>query len=134
MKNLLLTLTVIGVAALTSATANAQMAPPMDMSRMINAQLQMQQMGNQMARAAGQAYLKYAQGLRAQGYTGEIPTGVTTQSLNATNQMLMQQGMLNTQAWRQNFTTTTNAITGANNAITGHCTWYTDYQGYSHCY
>src|SRR5262245_52580211 len=123
MKHLLLSLTLTAVAALTSNTASAQMAPPMDMSRLINSQLQMQRMGDQMARAAAQAYYNDCLRLRQQGFNGVCPGTPTADSMNATNQALVLQGMINSQAQRQNFQRSTDAITSTNNAITRGCSW-----------
>ena len=117
MKKLILTVTaaVIGAAALTSATANAQTAPPADMSRMINDQIQKQKMGDQMARAAAQAYYNYAVRLRAQGYTGEIPFDSVGEA--------PRPGAPENPVWRQNQL-----------ATTGDCGyWYKDGQKYYYC-
>jgi hypothetical protein len=117
MKTQLLTsLALLAVAALAPRPAAAQ-----NMNQMIQNQVRMQQIGNQMAMAAARNYYNYALQLRRQGYTGQIPTGVTTQSLNATNQALMQQGMNNVRSNQTNSRITSDAITSTNNAITRGC-------------
>ena len=81
----------LGLAAFIPSFSQAQMAPPMDMSWGIRAQMQYQAQGDARARAAAMQYYRYMQQLRAAGYTGpSLPTGVTPESLqrsiNAANQ------------------------------------------------
>jgi hypothetical protein len=75
---------VLGFAFFCPCIAQAQMAPPMDMSWGIRAQMQYQAQGDAAARAAAMTYYRYMQQLRAAGYTGpSLPTGVTNESLRA---------------------------------------------------
>ena len=80
----------LGVLALTASTASAQM-PNMDMSWALRSQMQLQQQGDQNARAVAQAYYAYMQQLRMMGYRGpSLPTGVTSESLRAAIQRAQQ--------------------------------------------
>ena len=105
-KQLFATLVLIGLMAVLTSTASAQMAPPMDMSWGIRAQMQYQQIGNYNARAVAMAYYNYMLRLRQMGYTGpSLPTGVTPESLQASIQRsqqaanaFMQSGMHSTDA------------------------------------
>jgi len=92
MKRFLLTLTAaLGLTAiLAPGTASAQTLN-MDMSWGIRNQMMYQQQGDANARAVAAAYYNYMLRLRRMGYTGpSLPTGVTTQSLQAANQRLQQ--------------------------------------------
>jgi len=75
---------VLGFTFFCPCIVQAQMAPPMDMSWGIRAQMQYQAQGDAAARAAAMTYYRYMQQLRAAGYTGpSLPTGVTNESLRA---------------------------------------------------
>src|ERR1017187_6911112 len=94
------------VAVLAPRPAAAQ-----TMAQMIQNQVRMQQTGDRMAMNAARAYYQYALRLRRSGYTGPIPTGVTTNSLNAANQALEQAGRNNVQSTQRNMVRTQDAIT-----------------------
>lgn len=83
---LILIAPLIAAAALAPAPVAAQ-----NLNQMIQNQINMQRMGDQTAMAGARTYYNYALQLRRMGYTGPIPTGVTAESLNATNQQLQQQ-------------------------------------------
>jgi hypothetical protein len=82
---LILIAPLIAAAALAPAPVAAQ-----NLNQMIQNQINMQRMGDQTAMAGARTYYNYALQLRRMGYTGPIPTGVTAESLNATNQQLQQ--------------------------------------------
>lgn len=113
-------LTLIAALIATAAVA-PRPAAAQNLNQMIQNQVRMQQIGDQMAMSAARAYYNYALQLRKQGYTGPIPTGVTTQSLNAANQALMQAGTNYVQNGQKNMIRSSDAITSTNNAITRGC-------------
>jgi hypothetical protein len=112
----------IAAAAITARPTAAQMMPPSNFNQMVQNQIRMQQIGDQMARNAARAYYLYALRLRQMGYKGEIPTGVTAQSLNAANQAAAQAGSNYIQNSQANMHRTWDAITSTSNAITRGCT------------
>jgi len=70
------------LSAIVAGSAQAQYAPPMDMSWAIQSQMRNWQVGNRMANDAAMRYYNYMLWLRSQGYTGpSLPTGVTNESL-----------------------------------------------------
>jgi len=106
----------VAVAALAPAPVAAQ-----NMNQMIQNQMRMQQIGDQMARAAAMNYYNYARALRQQGYTGPIPTGVTTQSLADSNSRLQSAYDRYHAGSAINSRITNYAITSTSNAITCGC-------------
>lgn len=88
MKKHLFTLVI--ALGLMAAHAAAQM-PNMDMSWAIRSQMQLQRQGDATARATAMAYYNYMLRLRQMGYTGpSLPTGVTAETLRASQQRLQQ--------------------------------------------
>src|SRR5216684_8899795 len=118
MKHQLLTLiaSMVAAAALAPAPVAAQ-----NMNQMIQNQMRMQRIGDQMARAAAMNYYNYARALRQQGYTGPIPTGVTTQSLADSNSRLQSAYDRYNAGSAINSRITHDAITSTSNAITRGC-------------
>ena len=118
MKHQLLTLiaSMVAAAGLAPAPVAAQ-----NMNQMIQNQMRMQQIGDQMARAAAMNYYNYARALRQQGYTGPIPTGVTTQSLADSNSRLQSAYDRYHAGSAINSRITHDAITSTSNAITRGC-------------
>ncbi|MGA2596780.1 MAG: hypothetical protein ABSH09_07265 [Bryobacteraceae bacterium] len=115
---LILIAPLIAAAALAPAPVAAQ-----NLNQMIQNQINMQRMGDQTAMAGARTYYNYALQLRRMGYTGPIPTGVTAESLNATNQQLQQQMQSNFQRTQQNMRATWDATTSTSNAITRGCSY-----------
>jgi hypothetical protein len=118
MKSRVLTLI---VALVMAATLTPVPAAAQSLNQMIQNQVRMQQWGNQQAMAAANAYYQYALRLRRMGYTGPIPTGVTSQSLQAANQALMQAGTNYVQSTQNSFNRMHDQVTSTSNAITHGC-------------
>lgn len=113
---LILIAPLIAAAALAPAPVAAQ-----SLNQMVQNQINMQQWSVQNSMAAARTYYNYALQLRRMGYTGPIPTGVTADTLNATNQQLQRQMQSNFQQTQQNMIRNWDAATSAGRAITGGC-------------
>lgn len=106
------------------------MAPPMDMSWGIRAQMQYQVQGDAAARAAAMAYYRYMQQLRAAGYTGpSLPTGVTNESLRASINAANQAGQAYNQSQFNNSQRRSNAVYDYDMRAIRGCTKYIDQYG-----
>jgi hypothetical protein len=121
---------VLGFALLCPSLAQAQMAPPMDMSWGIRAQMQYQAQGDAAARAAAMTYYRYMQQLRAAGYTGpSLPTGVTNESLRASINAANQAGQAYNRAQFDNSQRRSNTAYDYDMRAIRGCTRYVDQYG-----
>jgi hypothetical protein len=116
-------LAIVATLVLMTGVARAQSMPIVGagMTGLIQQQLRPQKQGNATARAAAMRYYQYALALRKKGYKGAIPTGVTTDSLNAANSALQQAGTNYIQGSRINAQKTWNSIDDTNAEITQGC-------------
>lgn len=116
-------LTIVATLALMTGVVRAQSMPNFGagMTGLIQQQLKFQKQGDAMARAAAMRYYQYALALRKQGYKGAIPTGVTTDSLNAANTALQNAGTRYIQNSQINAQKTWNSVDDTNAAITQGC-------------
>jgi hypothetical protein len=121
---------VLGFALFCPSIAQAQMAPPMDMSWGIRAQMQYQAQGDAAARAAAMTYYRYMQQLRAAGYTGpSLPTGVTNESLRASINAANQAGQAYNNAQFNNSQRRSNTAYDYDMRAIRGCTKYVDQYG-----
>jgi hypothetical protein len=121
---------VLGFAFFCPCIAQAQMAPPMDMSWGIRAQMQYQAQGDDAARAAAMTYYRYMQQLRAAGYTGpSLPTGVTNESLRASINAANQAAQSYNNAQFNNSQRRSNAAYDYDMRAIRGCTKYVDQYG-----
>ncbi|HZU28185.1 MAG TPA: hypothetical protein VFA04_21830 [Bryobacteraceae bacterium] len=124
MKNHLITLipALVAIAA-TALPVHGQSMPNFGagINAMVRNQIMMQKQGDAMARAAAMRYYRYALALRRMGYKGDIPTGVTTESLNAANSALQNAGANYVRNSQINMQKTWNSIDDTNAAITRGC-------------
>ncbi len=121
---------VLGLALLGPSAAQAQMAPPMDMSWGMRAQMQYQAQGDAAARAAAMTYYRYMQQLRAAGYTGpSLPTGVTNESLRASINAANQAAQSYNQSQFYNSQRRSNAVNDYDMRAVRGCTRYVDQYG-----
>jgi hypothetical protein len=121
---------VLGFAFFCPCIAQTQMAPPMDMSWGIRAQMQYQAQGDAAARAAAMTYYRYMQQLRAAGYTGpSLPTGVTNESLRASINAANQAAQSYNNAQFNNSQRRSNAAYDYDMRAIRGCTKYVDQYG-----
>ena len=121
---------ILGFTFFYPCITQAQMAPPMDMSWGIRAQMQYQAQGDAAARAAAMTYTRYMQQLRAAGYTGpSLPTGVTNESLRASINAANQAAQGYNRAQFDNSQRRSNAVYDYDMRGIRGCTRYVDQYG-----
>ena len=101
----------LAFAVLAPSAAQAQYAPPMDMSWAMRSQINNWNYGQAAANAAAMSYLRHMQQLRAAGYTGpSLPTGITNESLRGSINAANRAGTDYNRAQSHNSQRTGNAI------------------------
>jgi hypothetical protein len=119
----------LGFAVLAPSAAQAQ-NPPMNMSWVIQSQMNLYNRGQATANATAMQYLRYMQQLRAAGYTGpSLPTGVTSESLRASINAANQAGQAYNQAQFNNSQRRSNAVYDYGMRAIRGCTPYVDQYG-----
>ena len=92
--------------------------------------MQLQRQGNLNARMVAMQYCNYMRRLRQMGYTGpSLPTGVTPQSLAASNARLQQSYNAYNNAAQHNSDVTHNAINNWDYQAVRGCWWSTNAYG-----
>lgn len=128
-QQLLVVIEALALTVVLMPAASAQM-PNMDMSWAIRSQMQLQSQGNLYARMVAMQYYNYMLRLRQMGYTRpSLPTGVTPQSLAASNARLQQSYNAYNNSAQHNSDVTHNAVNNWDYQAVRGCWWSTDAYG-----